>query len=131
MKRTLLISVLVTVFAPGSLLHAGCGPGESSTTVVAPAAAPVSAPVVTMVNVVTTEAASLSASFSGDDLQACIDGRDELCLMVFKSVIRQLDKILTYDYRMKHSLHMFNPNRVEYSREIAQRLSRQLLAAKR
>jgi hypothetical protein len=83
----------------------------------------------TVVTIASLEAAVISVS--GDDLQGCQAGSNASCQAVFKAVIRHIQKILTSEYRMAHSLHLFNANKVNYSLQTAQRITNALLIARK
>lgn len=81
------------------------------------------------VSVAADQAAAIGAS--GGDLQGCVSGNNAQCEVIFKAVMSHIKKILTPDYRMTHSLHLFNANKVNYSLQTAQRISNALLTAQK
>lgn len=54
--------------------------------------------------------------------EACLGGSG--CSTVFNAVVLHLKKLLTPSYRKQHSIHIFNPNKLKYSTELAQSMAK-------
>lgn len=75
---------------------------------------------------------SEAGSGIGDNiLSGCIAGQETACNQLYSLVKQNLEKLLTPKFRMTHSIHLFRPNKLQYSFATAQKIALALSSARK
>ena len=83
------------------------------------------------VAVTKSNAAAAGLGITKDEIDACLNDDNAACQVLFKKLMRNLSKILTANYRMAQSIHIFNPNATRYSKQRAKSLAMALADVRR
>lgn len=136
-KTSLMALVATAVFVTGQVCASGGGGGDiaaediSKDQISTGARMTSAAAAASLFSMITSAAVSVTIANPGAailgitdaEIDSCLQGDDASCRSLFEKVMRNLAKILTTNYRMAQSIHIFNPNAATYSKKRAQALA--------
>jgi hypothetical protein len=138
-KKSLMALVATTIFVTGQVYATGGGGGGGDVAAediskgqihsgVRMASAAAAASLFSMITSVAVSVAienpgAATLGITDAEIDSCLQGNDASCRELFDKIMKNLAKILTTNYRMAHSIHIFNPNAATYSKKRAQALA--------
>lgn len=124
---TILIFALISTPAfPGASAEGEATAAKSVAQGLAPAMNALNTEALT--SVVAENAMAIAAGISNEALSSCISGSG--CESVFRAIMKNLNKLLTPEFRMTNAIHLLRPDKVQFSKGLTQKLSSILMKAK-